>query len=216
MASDLFSQLNNGTRSVELAPGAFLLPGSVAEEASALVAAIGRIAQISPFRHMAVRGGYHMSVAMTNCGELGWTSDANGYRYTAVDPETGKPWPPMPDLFASVASRCGSLGGFHAFRPDACLINRYQPSARMTLHQDKDELDMSQPIVSVSLGLPATFLFGGTTRKERPRRIRVENGDAVVWGGAARLTYHGVAALAGGDHPLTGPFRYNLTFRRAG
>jgi DNA oxidative demethylase len=163
-----------------------------------------------------VRGGFQMSVAMTNCGHLGWTSDESGYRYTSIDPATGEPWPPMPRVFTEVAARCASLAGFEGFEPDACLVNRYQPDARMTLHQDKNEVDMSKPIVSVSLGLPATFLFGGMTRKERPRRIRIESGDVVVWGGVARLTYHGVAALAEGNHPLTGRFRYNLTFRKAG
>ena len=193
-----------------------LLRGAVAREAFELVSLIGTIADSSPFRHMAVRGGYRMSVAMTNCGRLGWTSDEKGYRYTAVDPQTDNPWPRMPELFTELAARSASVAGFADFKPDACLINRYQPSARMTLHQDKDETDLSQPIVSVSLGLPATFLFGGLTRKERPRRIRIESGDVVVWGGVARLTYHGIAPLAAGEHPLTGGVRYNLTFRKAG
>ena len=215
--SDLFAELAHGhSERLELAPQAVLLRGEVSAEASELVAAIGEIAKVSPFRNMSVRGGFRMSVAMTNCGHLGWTSDETGYRYTSIDPETGKPWPPMPPVFADVAARCASLAGFDGFEPDACLVNRYQPDARMTLHQDKNEVDMSKPIVSVSLGLPATFLFGGMSRKERPRRIRIENGDVVVWGGVARLAYHGVAALADGNHPLTGRFRYNLTFRKAG
>lgn len=217
MPPDLFSEstLDQAER-VELASEAILLRGSVNAEASELVAAIHEIAKASPFRNMAVRGGFKMSVAMTNCGELGWTSDEKGYRYTHIDPLTDKPWPAMPPIFKEVAERCAFQAEFPNFQPDACLVNRYQPGARMTLHQDKNEVDMSQPIVSVSLGLPATFLFGGMTRKERPRRIRIENGDVVVWGGTARLTYHGVAALAEGDHPLAGPFRYNLTFRKAG
>ncbi len=216
MLPDLFSDLlSEHTQSVELAPEAFLLRAAVSRDVSDLFKTIRAIAEASPFRHMAVRGGFRMSVAMTNCGHLGWTSDEKGYRYSNLDPETGRPWPPMPSLFAGTASRCASLAGFANFQPDACLINRYRPDARMTLHQDKNELDLSQPIVSVSLGLPATFLFGGMTRKDRPRRIRIESGDVVVWGGAARLTYHGIAALAEGDHPLTGPYRYNLTFRRA-
>ncbi|MCU1292989.1 MAG: 2OG-Fe(II) oxygenase [Bryobacterales bacterium] len=217
MPSDLFSDLAaEHEERLELAPEAILLRGAVKAESPELFSAIMDAARISPFRHMAVRGGFRMSVAMTNCGHLGWTSDEKGYRYSTLDPETGKPWPAMPPLFAEVASRCASLAGFADFEPDACLINRYKPDARMTLHQDKNEVDMSRPIVSVSLGLPATFLFGGMTRKERPRRIRIESGDVVAWGGAARLTYHGIAALAEGDHPLTGPFRYNLTFRKAG
>jgi DNA oxidative demethylase len=217
MPPDLFSSLDPGQKErLELAPQAVLLRGAVSPEASELFEAIEKAASISPFRHMAVRGGFRMSVAMTNCGRLGWTSDEKGYRYSGIDPETREPWPAMPPLFGEVAKCCASLAGFENFEPDACLINRYKADARMTLHQDKNEVDMSQPIVSVSLGLPATFLFGGMTRKERPRRIRIESGDVVVWGGAARLTYHGVATLAEGNHPLTGPFRYNLTFRKAG
>lgn len=217
MPSDLFSELETeNAERLELTPEAILLRGAVSAEASGLVAAIGEIAEVSPFRHMSVRGGFRMSVAMTNCGHLGWTSDEKGYRYSEIDPETGQSWPAMPGLFVQVAERCASEAGFHDFQPDACLVNRYRPDARMTLHQDKNEIDMSQPIVSISLGLHATFLFGGMTRKERPRRIRIESGDVVVWGGASRLTYHGVAALSEGDHPLTGPFRYNLTFRKAG
>jgi alkylated DNA repair protein (DNA oxidative demethylase) len=217
MPSDLFSALSTElTEFIELAPEAFLLRGAVQAEASDLVAGIQEVAAVSPFRHMVVRGGFKMSVAMSNCGELGWTSDEKGYRYSQIDPQTGRKWPGMPPVFKEIAERCAAAAKFPRFQPDACLINRYQPGARMTLHQDKNEIDMSQPIVSVSLGLPATFLFGGMTRKERPRRIRVESGDVVVWGGAARLTYHGVATLADGDHPLTGPCRYNLTFRKAG
>jgi alkylated DNA repair protein (DNA oxidative demethylase) len=156
-----------------------------------------------------------MSVAMTNSGTVGWVSDANGYRYDPADPATGDPWPALPDSFRSLATRASAKAGYEGFEPDACLINRYEPGARLSLHQDKDERDFTAPIVSVSLGLPAIFLFGGTRRRDRPRRIPVESGDVAVWGGPSRLAYHGVAPLADGDDPLTGHCRINLTFRKA-
>ncbi len=164
---------------------------------------------------MAVRGGHKMSVAMTNCGNFGWVSDETGYRYDPLDPLTGRPWPLMPEPFRQLAAGAALAAGFTAFKPDACLINRYQAGAQMGLHQDKNENDFGAPIVSVSLGLPAVFLFGGMSRSERPRRIQLHSGDIVVWGGALRLAYHGVARLTTGDHPLTGPYRINLTFRKA-
>ena len=164
---------------------------------------------------MTVRGGHRMSVAMTNCGRLGWTSDENGYRYTATDPQTGRPWPDMPALFLRIAQTAAAQAGFQGFDPDACLINRYEPRAKMGSHQDKDEKDLNTPIVSLSLGLPATFLFGGPRRSDPVQRYRLESGDVVVWGGPARLNYHGIATLRDGEHPLTGNIRYNLTFRKA-
>jgi alkylated DNA repair protein (DNA oxidative demethylase) len=156
-----------------------------------------------------------MSVAMTNCGTVGWVSDESGYRYDPIDPDTGQPWPEIPPPFLDIARRAAEAAGFENFAPDACLINRYEPGARLTLHQDKDERDFAAPIVSVSLGLPAVFFFGGRTRKDRPRRIRLESGDIVVWGGPSRLAFHGVAPLAEGEHPITGRSRINLTFRKA-
>jgi alkylated DNA repair protein (DNA oxidative demethylase) len=156
-----------------------------------------------------------MSVAMTNCGSFGWVTDRTGYRYDSDDPEAAKPWPPMPSVFRQLAEQAADLAGFGGFSPDACLVNRYQPGARMSLHQDRDEQDFGAPIVSVSLGLPATFLFGGLKRSDRPRRIRLEHGDLVVWGGPARLAFHGVAPLAEGEHALLGRQRINLTFRKA-
>jgi alkylated DNA repair protein (DNA oxidative demethylase) len=156
-----------------------------------------------------------MSVAMTNCGAAGWVTDRRGYRYAPDDPDTGKPWPPMPQIFANLAARAAAAGGFENFRPDACLINRYAPGARLTLHQDRNERDFGEPIVSVSLGLPATFQFGGGKRTERPQRMRLESGDVAVWGGPARLAFHGVDKLAEGSDPLTGPWRINLTLRKA-
>jgi len=156
-----------------------------------------------------------MSVAMTNCGAAGWVSDRTGYRYRRIDPETGRPWPAMPAVFAELAARAAEVAGFPAFAPDVCLANRYAPGARLSLHQDRDEQDFGAPIVSVSLGLPAVFLWGGLSRSDRPRRVRLAHGDVVVWGGPARLTFHGIDTLRDGEHELTGAVRYNLTFRRA-
>ena len=216
-APSLFEDEAQPSRHPEpLNTGAVLLRGFARSQAEALIREIGSVSSSSPFRHMLTPGGYQMSVAMTNCGALGWVTDRSGYRYQAIDPQTGHPWPRMPIIFRQLAEHAATAAGFAEFRPDACLINRYAMGARMGLHQDKDEQDLSAPIVSVSLGLPAVFLFGGMTRSERPRRIRVENGDVVVWGGPARLTFHGVAPLAEGEHPLTGRYRFNLTFRKAG
>jgi DNA oxidative demethylase len=200
---------------VALGARAVLLRGFACERAPDLVAAIGAIAAVSPFRHMVTPGGWTMSVALTNCGEVGWITDRTGYRYDAVDPATGQPWPEMPQIFAALAAEAAEAAGFDGFRPDACLVNRYAPGARLSLHQDRDERDFDQPIVSVSLGLPASFLWGGKTRAEKVRRIPLIHGDVVVWGGLDRLTFHGVHALAEGEHPLTGPYRFNFTFRRA-
>jgi len=198
-----------------LAPGAWLLHGFALGHASVLAAAIEHITAAAPFRHLVTPGGFRMSVAMTNCGGLGWVSDRHGYRYDARDPLSGRPWPPMPPVFLEVARTAAQAGGFPGFSPDACLLNRYEPGARLTLHQDKDERDFSAPIVSVSLGLPAVFLFGGDSRKDRQRRVPLQHGDVVVWGGPARLRHHGVLALKDGHHELLGAQRLNLTFRRA-
>lgn len=196
--------------------GAALLRGFfTASEAATLLGALESVVAAAPFRHMVTPGGRRMSVAMTNCGRNGWITDRGGYRYTATDPMTHRPWPPIPAVLSSLAARAAAAVGFTGFVPDACLINRYQPGARLTLHQDRDERDFGAPIVSVSLGLPAVFLFGGMQRRDRPRRIRMENGDIAVWGGSARLAYHGIAPLADGDHPLTGRCRINLTLRKA-
>ena len=213
--ADLLSGLNTDERNTEaLADGATLLRGFAAAEAADLVAALGPLTARAAFRHMVTPGGYTMSVAMSNCGEAGWVSDRSGYRYDPHDPESGRAWPAMPAAFLDLAVRAADAGGFEGFAPNSCLINRYAPKTRLSLHQDKDEGDFSAPIVSVSLGLPATFLFGGLKRSERPRRIRLESGDVVVWGGPARMTYHGVAPLADGSDRLTGNCRINLTFRK--
>jgi alkylated DNA repair protein (DNA oxidative demethylase) len=197
-----------------LGEGAVLLRGFAAENAPALVAEIERIAAAAPFRHLVTPGGYTMSVAMTNCGRVGWVSDRKGYRYDPVDPDTGQAWPVMPPLFLELATHAAAEGGFAAYDPDACLINRYTAGSKLGLHQDRDENDQWAPIVSVSLGLPAVFLWGGAKRNDPLRRLRVESGDIAVWGGPARFTYHGVAPLKDGDHPLTGAVRLNLTFRK--
>jgi alkylated DNA repair protein (DNA oxidative demethylase) len=213
MRNSLFDAESRGSQSI--GEGAVVLHAFACAASPALVNDIAKIAEAAPFRHMITPGGYRMSVAMTNCGAAGWVSDARGYRYDAKDPATGRAWPAMPESFRRLAAEAGAAAGYPGFDPDACLINRYEPGARLTLHQDKNEQDYTAPIVSVSLGLPAVFLFGGSTRKERPRRMRLESGDVVVWGGPTRLAYHGVAPLKEGDHPLTGPFRINLTFRKA-
>jgi alkylated DNA repair protein (DNA oxidative demethylase) len=200
---------------LELEPGAWLLRGFALDDATALLATIAQVAQGAPWRNMETAGGWRMSVAMTNCGDAGWLSDRRGYRYDAIDPLTGRPWPALPALFRALAVRAAQAAGFAAFQPDACLINRYEPGARLSLHQDRNEADFGEPIVSVSLGVPATFLWGGTERAQRPRRLRLVHGDVVVWGGPARLNYHGVDTLREDHHPLTGRLRFNLTCRRA-
>lgn len=197
-----------------LAPNAAVLRG-FAQPTGRLFACVQTIAERAPFRHLVTRGGGRMSVAMTNCGEWGWHSDERGYRYTQADSLTGERWSPMPREFAELAAAAAETCGFPRFSPDACLINRYEVGAQMGAHRDFDELDMAHPIVSVSIGLPATFLWYGDSRHGSPRRVNVEDGDVVVWGGADRGGYHGVRKLADGAHPLTGAYRYNLTFRRA-
>ncbi|MCA1373290.1 MULTISPECIES: DNA oxidative demethylase AlkB [unclassified Bradyrhizobium] len=215
MTADLFDSVAEAQPSREnIADGAVLLRGFVKPIESGLIDAVRAVVAQSPFRRMTTPGGHLMSVAMTNCGERGWITDHTGYRYDPIDPRTGAPWPAMPPLLADLARRAAEQGGFEGFAPDACLVNRYEPGTRLSLHQDKDELDYSAPIVSVSLGLPATFLFGGLARADKPRRFRLVHGDVVVWGGASRLVYHGVAPLADGEHPLLGRKRINLTFRR--
>ena len=198
-----------------IAPGAVLLHGFAREGEGELLQAVQGVIALAPLRHMQTPGGFTMSVATTSCGERGWVSDPHGYRYSPHDPHTGQPWPPMPALLMALAQRAATQAGYPDFAPDACLINRYTPGAKMSLHQDKDERDLRAPIVSVSLGLPAVFLFGTTSRKDRPQRFRLVHGDVVVWGGASRLAYHGVQPLADGAHRLLGCQRFNLTFRTA-
>jgi DNA oxidative demethylase len=213
---DLFEGVNDiGPSRQTMAEGAVLLRGFVKPAEDDLIAALRDIVAQAPFRHMFTPGGHQMSVAMTNCGSAGWVTDRSGYRYDGIDPESGKPWPEMPTAFRELAARAAAEAGFDGFSPDACLINCYEPGARMSLHQDKDERDFGNPIVSVSLGLPAIFLFGGLKRSDKPQRYRLEHGDIVVWGGPSRLFFHGVAPLADGEHKLLGGLRINLTFRKA-
>jgi DNA oxidative demethylase len=216
MTADLFDSVSD-VRPVRerIAEGAVLLRGFARPAEVDLIAALRDIAEQAPFRHMVTPGGHQMSVAMTNCGNAGWVTDRSGYRYDGVDPVSGKVWPEMPVVFREMAGRAAAEAGFGGFSPDACLINRYQVGAWMSLHQDKDERDFENPIVSVSLGLPAIFLFGGMKRADRPQRYRLQHGDIVVWGGPSRLFFHGIAPLADGEHALLGRQRINLTFRRA-
>jgi alkylated DNA repair protein (DNA oxidative demethylase) len=212
--STLFDDDSIPPASERLEDGAVLLRGFGIANAAALVEEVARVTLASPFRHLVTPGGYTMSVAMTNCGRVGWVSDRSGYRYDPVDPDTGAPWPAMPAAFLDLAVRAASEGGFPDYDPDACLINRYVAGSKLGLHQDRDEQDQWAPIVSVSLGLPAVFLWGGKRRADPQRRLRVESGDVAVWGGPARFVYHGVAPLKDGQHPLTGAARINLTFRK--
>ncbi len=216
IAPDLLSGLPVGPAMEPIGDGAVVLRGFALPRAADLLRAVGQIATAAPFRHLMTPGGYTMSVAMTNCGTLGWVSDRGGYRYQRVDPLSGTEWPMMPPAFLHLAAEAGEQARYGRFVPDACLINRYEPGARLSLHQDRDERDRQQPIVSVSLGLPAIFLFGGNRRNDRPRRIRLHHGDVVIWGGPTRLAYHGVEPLVDAEHPVTGRCRINLTFRKAG
>lgn len=192
-----------------------LLGGRALRHEEALLAALDTVVAAAPFRHMVTPGGFTMSVAMSNCGRVGWVTDKGGYRYTSEDPQTGQPWPEMPAVFAALASEVAEEAGFQGFEPDACLINRYEPGAKMSLHQDKDERDFSNPIVSISLGLPATFQFGGLSRNDKPRKLPLQHGDVMVWGGPARLAFHGILPLKEGQHARLGRNRINLTFRKA-
>ncbi|MDP1741554.1 DNA oxidative demethylase AlkB [Polaromonas sp.] len=217
MTPDLFNDdLPSCDQPQALAPGAMLLRGFARAADVALLQALEGVTAQAPLRHLVTPGGHTMSVAMSNCGPLGWVSDRNGYRYSALDPLSGKNWPAMPACFVGLAAQAAAQAGFKNFQPDACLINSYQPGAKLSVHQDKDEKDFSAPIVSVSLGLPAVFLFGSASRGDKPQRYRLTHGDVVGWGGPSRLAFHGVAPLADGVHQLLGRRRINLTFRRAG
>ncbi|GBO84981.1 alpha-ketoglutarate-dependent dioxygenase AlkB [Marinobacter adhaerens] len=215
MNHDLFDDLAPDRATEHLMDGALVIRQFALPNAESLMEGIEKVTSEAPFRHMKTPGGHSMSAAMSCCGNLGWVTDRQGYRYQSEDPESGRPWPAMPAVFRELARSAADTAGFEGFEPDACLINRYQPGAKMGLHQDKDEEDFSQPIVSVSLGLPIVFQFGGLKRNERPMRVPLGHGDVVVWGGPARMRYHGVLTLKAGEHPLTGGYRYNLTFRRA-
>ena len=214
---DLFRDHAGGSRTgcAWLTPGAALLHGYALDRETTLIDALAAVTVAAPYRQWQTPGGFTMSVAMTNCGSVGWVSDRRGYRYQATDPASGRLWPPMPPQFSELARDAAAAAGHAGFMPDACLINRYAPGARMSLHQDKDEADFSAPIVSVSLGLPAVFQFGGDTRASRSLRVPLRHGDVVVFGGPARLRYHGISPVKPGYHPILGAQRVNLTFRRA-
>jgi alkylated DNA repair protein (DNA oxidative demethylase) len=215
LTTDLFEAVPDVLPSREaMAEGAVLLRGFARASEAELLPALRAILRQAPFRHLITPGGHRMSVAMTNCGSVGWVSDSTGYRYDAIDPESRQPWPAMPTVLRRLAADAASDAGFNGFEPEACLINRYVPGAKLSLHQDKDELDFAAPIVSVSLGLPAIFLFGGLKRADKPARYRLVHGDVVVWGGPSRLFFHGVAPLADGEHAVMGRQRINLTFRK--
>jgi alkylated DNA repair protein (DNA oxidative demethylase) len=212
---ELFAESHVERRREPIAPGAWLLHGFALDAATSLRCGVQSVAAAAPFRHWHTPGGQRMSVAMTNCGRMGWMSDRRGYRYQSVDPLTGSPWPAMPATFRELAQAAAAAAGFDHFDPDACLVNRYRPGTRMSLHQDQDEADFGVPIVSVSLGLPAIFRFGGDRRSDKPQPIPLRHGDVVVWGGPARLKFHGVSPLKDGEHAEWGSQRINLTFRRA-
>jgi DNA oxidative demethylase len=217
ITTDLFPATPNPSRQYEtLCAGAVVLRGFALENERPLLGAIETITAQAPFRHLITPGGFRMSVGMTNAGPLGWVSDRRGYRYDPLDPDSGARWPPMPRTFGTLAAGAAAAAGFDGFVPDACLINLYAPGARLTLHQDRNERGYDAPIVSVSLGLPATFLFGGLARNDKTTRVPLVHGDVVVWGGPARMRYHGVLALKPGRHDVLGERRINLTFRRAG
>ena len=221
MTMDLFDRPDFGNAAAlsppeQLASGAIILRGFASTVAVTLLADLRRVIAAAPLRHMVTPGGFRMSVAMTNCGALGWVTDRTGYRYDAVDPDSGRDWPPMPDSFLQFARDAAAQAGFAGFEPDACLINRYEPGTRLSLHQDRNERDFTAPIVSLSLGIPAIFLFGGSKRSDKACRVPLAHGDVVVWGGPARLRYHGVLPLKDGEHPLVGRHRINLTLRKAG
>lgn len=211
--NDLFAGQQRETRT-QLAAQACVLHGFALPVVDALLADVRTIEASTPFRHLVTPGGHVMQVAMTNCGTYGWCSDRRGYRYDRIDPQTGKPWLPLPPTFLQLAADAAREAGFDDYMPDACLINRYAPGTRLSLHQDRDEHDRSSPIVSVSLGLPATFLFGGFARSDKTVRVPLQHGDVVVWGGGDRMRFHGVLPVKPGQHELLGEQRINLTFRK--
>lgn len=217
MTLDLFGGDNPAQHGrVTIGPQSVVLRGFALPTVYALLAGVDDVTAQAPFRHMETPGGYTMSVALTNCGDLGWTTDARGYRYSRIDPVSGQPWPAMPQAFRQLAQDAAREAGFPDFAPDACLVNRYEPGSRLSLHQDRNERDFNAPIVSVSLGMPAMFLFGGDDRADRAARVPLFHGDVVVWGGVDRLRFHGVMPLKDLPHPRLGSQRINFTIRKAG
>ena len=215
---DLFSDeaLQQPARREQIGEQSYVLRGYALPWLERVLPELRAVLVQSPFRHMVTPGGYTMSAALSSCGALGWTTSPQGYRYSSLDPERQQPWPSMPAVLRELAINAASAAGFDGFAPDACLINRYVPGARMSLHQDKNERDYSAPVVSLSLGLPAVFLFGGHQRSDKTQKISLFHGDVAVWGGVDRLRFHGVLPIKEGAHPRMGPQRINLTFRTAG
>ena len=217
MNLDLFDLSNNGESWIEtITDDAVVLRQYLVNRSDELAEAIKTIEAKAPFRHMKTAGGFTMSAAITGCGDYGWISDRQGYRYSKVDPVTAQPWPEMPEVLKTIGKECARKAGYSDYNPDACLINRYSPGAKMSLHQDKDERDFTAPIVSISLGVPATFLFGGQQRADKTIKVPVMHGDVVVWGGTSRLFFHGVSTIKSAYHPFWGESRINITFRVAG
>ncbi|MGP0014124.1 DNA oxidative demethylase AlkB [Pseudomonas sp.] len=218
MTLDLFADadLQQPERFEAIGAQSCVLRGFALPWVERLLPALAEVLVQAPFRQMVTPGGFTMSASLSSCGELGWTTDRNGYRYTRVDPQSGRPWPDMPEVFRQLAVEAAEAAGFAHFSPDACLINRYRPGAKMSLHQDRNERDFSAPVVSVSLGLPAIFLFGGHERSDKTQRIPLFHGDIVVWGGVDRLRFHGVLPIKDGHHPQLGAERLNFTLRSAG
>lgn len=213
---DLFAEEPaQGVATEQIGPCSWVLRNFAAAEVARLLPALETVLHQAPFRHMVTPGGFTMSAALSSCGSFGWMTDRRGYRYTPTDPQTSLPWPPIPSIFMELAQRAALACGFPGFVPDACLINRYVCGAKMSLHQDRDETHYEWPVVSVSLGLPAVFLFGGHQRSDKTQRIALMHGDVVVWGGEDRLRFHGVMPIKPGHHPLLGEQRINFTFRRA-
>lgn len=218
MTLDLFADadLQQPERFETIGAQSCVLRGFALPWVGRLLPALAEVLVQAPFRQMITPGGFTMSASLSSCGELGWTTDRNGYRYTRVDPQSGRPWPEMPAVFRQLAAQAAQAAGFAQFSPDACLINRYLPGAKMSLHQDRNERDFSAPVVSVSLGLPAIFLFGGHERSDKTQRIPLFHGDIVVWGGVDRLRFHGVLPIKDGQHPQLGAERLNFTLRSVG
>ncbi|MDE1194490.1 MAG: DNA oxidative demethylase AlkB [Pseudomonas sp.] len=203
------------TATEQIGPQSFVFRGLALPLIDRLLPALEAVLTRAPFRNMITPGGYTMSVALSSCGQFGWTTDRSGYQYTRLDPHTGQPWPPMPDVFMELAQSAAQAAGFADFLPDACLINRYIPGAKLALHQDKDERGYEWPVVSVSLGIAAMFLFGGHARSDATQKVPLFHGDVVVWGGEDRLRYHGVMPIKQAEHPQLGEQRINFTFRKA-
>jgi alkylated DNA repair protein (DNA oxidative demethylase) len=217
MNLDLFDDMGaSGPGRETLGPRAFVLRGFALPYVAQLLPALEGVLQAAPFRQMTTPGGFKMSAALSSCGRLGWTSDRRGYRYTEIDPDSGLHWPAMPAVFMRLAQAAAAEAGFTDFVPDACLINRYEPGAKMSLHQDRNECDMDAPVVSISLGIPAMFQFGGEQRSDKTQRVPLFHGDVVVWGGPDRLRYHGILPIKPAHHPVLGNCRINMTFRKAG